>query len=256
MWPKIVLQKHATPGHPARSVDCANATQAKGMECKGDNLSPLGNSCNDPTQPCCALLSDSESLLVPATVAGVRSGIRGRLPARDPERGRYEHSSVIRTITLGDTLYTGGLSVYPKARGSAWDLGDEFPTSWSDDGYQYAGAGDNSAAGYPGSDSPLTMWRIKGADPPSAVFSLTGNHTPVSIPHLCPVTKSGVPNLKSQSVFAIGKTVYWAVACFDYDDPDLGGILSKPGLDPARGASFDPNLMHWGGMDKYFNRQR
>ena len=259
-WPKIDLHKHATPGHPKRIVDCANASQAAGMECKGDNLSPLGNFCDDPTQPCCALLSDSQDLLVPATVPGARTGIRGRLPARDPERGRYEHSSIIKTIHFDDQLYTGnwenrlsfpvishtrrsfcqdrlgtskgnaegnvisagGMSVYPKAHGSSWDLGDEFPTSWSDDGYQYSGAGDNSASGYPGSDSPLTMWRIRGADPPSAVFSLTGNHTPVSVPGLCPITKSGVPNLKSQSVFAIGRIIYWAIACFDYDDPDIG----------------------------------
>ena len=145
-----------------------------------------------------------------------------------------------------------------------------------------AGAGDNSAEGqdYPGSDSPLTMWRIKGADPPSAVFSLTGNHTPVSIKGLCPITKAGVPNLKSQAVLAIGKFIFcepprhcWhlgcilprvqaislrtgAVACFDYIDPDLGGILSQPGIDPARSAGYDADLMHWKGMDPYFNRQR
>jgi hypothetical protein len=33
-------------------------------------------------------------------------------------------------------------------------------------------------------------------------------------------------------------------------------ILSQPGVDPARGSQYDPNLMHWGGMDPYFNRQR
>ena len=113
-----------------------NASQAAGMECDGDNLSPLGNSCNDPRQPCCALLSDAEDLLVPATLPGVRSGIRARLPARDPERGRYARSAIIKNITFGDKLYIGGMSVYPKAHGKQWDLGDEFPTSWSDDGYQ------------------------------------------------------------------------------------------------------------------------
>ena len=30
------------------------------------------------------------------------------------------------------------------------------------------GAGDNSASGYPGSDSPLTMWRINGSNPRTA----------------------------------------------------------------------------------------
>ena len=250
MWPKITLQKHPT----RISIDCANASQARGYDCRGDNLSPLGNSCDDPTQPCCALLSDFEDTLVPTTVPGVRSGIRGRLPARDPPLGTAR-SSVIKNILFGDKLYIGGESVYPRAHATGtWDLGDEFPTAWADDGFQYAGAGDNSASGYSGSDSPLTMWRINGSNPRTATFSLVGNHTPVSVPNLCPITKSGVPNLKSQSVLAIGRTLYWAVACFDYIDPDIGSVLSRPGLDPARG--FDSDLMHWRGMDETFNRQR
>jgi hypothetical protein len=41
--------------------------------------------------------------------------------------------------------YIGGMSVYPKSHGDGgWDLGDEFPTTWADDGFQYSGAGDNS----------------------------------------------------------------------------------------------------------------
>ena len=126
-----------------------------------------------------------------------------------------------------------------------WDLGDEFPTAWADDGYQYAGAGDNTGGkAYPGSDSPLTMWRIATPtnDPTHAKFSLVGSHTPVTLPHLCPITKSGVPNLKSNAVFAIGEMLYWAVACFDYIDPDI---------DPN-----NPDVMAWGSLDVYFNRQR
>lgn len=250
MWPKITLQKH--PTHI--SIDCANASQARGYDCRGDNLSPLGNSCNDPTQPCCALLFDFEDTLVPATVPGVRTGIRGKLPARDPPLGTVR-STRIKNVSFGEKLYIGGQSVYPKAHATgAWDLGDEFPTTWADDGFQYAGAGDNSASGYPGSDSPLTMWRINGSNPRTATFSLVGNHTPISVPGLCPITKNGVPNLKSQSVLAIGKTLYWAVACFDYIDPDIGSVLAQPGLNPAR--EFDLDLMHWRGMDETFNRQR
>jgi hypothetical protein len=250
MWPKITLQKR-----PVRQViDCANASQARGFECRGDNLSPLGNSCNDPTKPCCALLFDFEDAVVPATVPGVRSGIRGKLPARDPPLGTLK-STVIKNVSFGKMLYIGGRSVYPRDHASGnWDLGDEFPTTWADDGFQYAGAGDNSASGYPGSDSPLTMWRINGRDPRTATFALVGNHTPVSIKGLCPITKSGVPNLKSQSVLAIGNTLYWAVACFDYVDPDLGSVMHQPGVDPSR--AFDGDVMHWKGLDGTFNRQR
>lgn len=114
----------------------------------------------------------------------------------------------------------------------------------ADDGFQYAGAGDNTGgAAYPGTDSPLTMWRINPtSDPTAAKFSLVGSHTPVKLSGLCPITKSQVPNLKSNSVFAIGKMLYWAVACFDYIDPDI-----IPG---------DPDIMHWKSLDPYFNRQR
>ena len=35
-----------------------------------------------------------------------------------------------------------------------------------------------------------------------------GSHTPVTLAHLCPITKSGVPNLKSNAVLALGKTLY------------------------------------------------
>ena len=230
-WPQITLEKH---GPAKQTVDCADAKASAGYECLGDNLSPLGNFCNDPSQPCCALLYDFEDLVVPATLPGATSGIRHKFQAREPGNGRpYPPSTIIKNMSFGDALYIGGKSVYPKSHASGnWNLGDEFPTSWSDDGYQYAGAGDNRASAYPGSDSPLTMWKIHGKDPPSAVFSLTGNHTPVSVKGLCPVTKSGVPNLKSQAVLAIGKTVYWAVACFDYIDPDIGSVMSKYGLHP------------------------
>lgn len=177
LWPHVKLSKH-----PPVSINCAASTVPPGIECIGDNLSPLGNQCDDPAMPCCVLLSDFADDVVPSTIAGARSGLRGRLPARDPPPGT-ERSKTIKNITFGDTLYIGGQTVYPKSHESgSWDLGDEFPTTWSDDGYQYAGAGDNSGGvAYPGSDSPLTMWRIEGMDPPSATFTLVGAHQPVNV---------------------------------------------------------------------------
>lgn len=179
-----------------------------------DNLALLGNSCGGDT-PCCVLLTDYEDPVVGATLPGARSGVRGMLAARTPPG---VPSTAIKGVAFGSKLFIGGASVYPLSHGSGtWDLGDEFPAAWSEDGFQYAGAGDNTGGpAYPGSDSPLTMWRINGtADPAAAQFSLVGNHTPVTLAHLCPITKSHVPNLKSNSVLALGRTLYWAVACFD-----------------------------------------
>ena len=86
------------------------------------------------------------------------------------------------------------------------------------------------------------MWRINGTDPATATFDLVGKHLAVTLPGLCPITKSHVPNLKSNAVLALGSKLYWAVACFDYIDPDIN--------------PDDPDIMHWPTLDRYFNRQR
>jgi hypothetical protein len=50
-WPQISIEKHPI----SKTVDCADAKASAGLECLGDNLSPLGNFCDDPSQPCCTL---------------------------------------------------------------------------------------------------------------------------------------------------------------------------------------------------------
>ena len=131
--------------------------------------------------------------------------------------------------------------MYPKATEGGWNLGDEFPTTWDDDGYQYSGAGDNfGAAPYKNTGSPLTLWRIAGRDPPAAEFNLQGAHVPINSPgslEACPSHKGAAPNLKSQSLLAVDGMLYWAVSCFAYVDPD----------------PHDPDHA---GLDNVFNRQR
>ena len=51
--------------------------------------------------------------------------------------------------------------------------------------------------------------------------------------------------------------LYWAVACFDYIDPDIGSVAKNYGVAPSRdAAAYDSDPMHWRGLDAVFNRQR
>ena len=177
--------------------------------------------------------------VVPSKLPNTQSGVRAKLPARWSTA--FEASTAVKRTEFGDKLYIGGDSVYPKQHAAGgWSLGDEFPTTWSDDGYQYSGAGDNfGGANYPGAGSPLTLWRIKTNEkdggPPTASFNLQGKHIPINTPAAmaaCPTRNSGAPNLKSQSMLAIGSMLYWAVACFDYVDPDLSQHGREVGLYP------------------------
>ena len=236
---------------------------------KGSNREPNGpgHSC-DGTTACCVLLNDMHDPVVPSKtprqsrvrhggavhpiVRAVQSGVRAKLPARW-DAAAFAPSTAIKHAEFGDKLYVGGASVYPKGGAGGWDLGDEFPTTWADDGYQYSGAGDNSGGpAYPGTDSPLTLWRIDGRTPPAARFNLQGTHAPINGPALldaCPIrrpmptnaTPGGPPNIKSQSLLALDGMLYWAVACFDYVDPDL---------------SKAPGPRGYSGLDPVFNRQR
>ena len=107
-WPKIDLHKHATPGHPKRIVDCANASQAAGMECKGDNLSPLGNFCDDPT-PRCSPIHRTCSYPPPYRVPALASVV-GSLPVTlsvagtsTPPSSRRSTSTISSTPVIGKT---------------------------------------------------------------------------------------------------------------------------------------------------------
>ena len=230
----------------------------------GNNDEPAGpgHSC-DGTAPCCVLLNDMYDPVLPSgdNLPHSQSGIRAKLPARwDPS---FEASPLIKSAHFGSRLCIGGdgsgggKPVHPKGRAQGgWDLGDEFPTTWDADGNQYSGAGDNSGGpAHPGTDSPLTLWRIGPAgEPPAAEFSLQGAHVPINSAALqaaCPIYRpmprpevnqtAGPPNLKSQSMLALDGALHWAVACFDHVDPDL----SRP-----------PGPRGCEGLDRVFNRQR
>ena len=197
---------------------------------KGSNSEPQGpgHSC-DGTTPCCVLLNDMHDPVVRSALPGTQSGVRAKLPAR--WGADFRRSTLVSNVSFGDKLYIGGRFLYAKAHGN-WDLGDEFPTTWADDGYQYSGAGDNQGGPqYPGTDSPLTLWRIAGREPVAAKFNLQGSHFPVNSSAAlaaCPVHKDGAPNVKSQSMLALGSSLYWAVACFNYhDEPAFDGVFSR-----------------------------
>ena len=101
-----------------------------------------GHSCAGGT-PCCVLLNDMHDAALPTALPGAQSGVRAKLPARWD--AAFRASTAVSSVSFGDTLFIGGQSVYPRAHGlGGWDLGDEFPTTWADDGFQYSGAGDDS----------------------------------------------------------------------------------------------------------------
>ena len=215
----------------------------------GNNSEPNGpgHSCEDDTKPCCVLLNDMHDPVLPSNVSGAQSGMRAKLPAR--WSSEFTPSTLVTKVSFGDKLYKGSLPRKDKKAGwwhsgEGGSLGDEFPTTWAADGMQYSGAGDNDGGGGKFGGSPLTLWRINGTQPPSAAFALQGVEKPITgaaASTACPIGKGGVPNLKSQSLLALGNKLYWAVACFDYDDPDYS---SKGQADKHRG------------LDPIFNRQR
>ena len=215
----------------------------------GNNSEPNGpgHSCEDDTKPCCVLLNDMHDPVLPSNVSGAQSGMRAKLPAR--WSSEFTPSTLVTKVSFGDKLYKGSLPRKDKKAGwwhsgEGGSLGDEFPTTWAADGMQYSGAGDNDGGGGKFGGSPLTLWRINGTQPPSAAFALQGVEKPITgaaASTACPIGKGGVPNLKSQSLLALGSKLYWAVACFDYDDPDYS---SKGQADQHRG------------LDPIFNRQR
>eukprot|EP01052_Picozoa_sp_SAG31_P012205 SAG31_NODE_707_length_12684_cov_16.884863_11_plen_521_part_00 len=207
----------------------------------GNNKAPEGPgySCNGTT-PCCVLLNDMHDpvLASNSTYADTQSGVRGKLPAR--WNLDFEASTVIGNVSFGDRLYFGTLTgkKIPNwwEHGEGGSLGDEFPTTWAHDGMQYSGAGDNDGGGGLSGGSPLTLWRIDGRDPPNASFYLQGSEKPIvgsAVMQACPIGKGSAPNLKSQSLLALDSKLYWAVACFDYDDPDLRQGAKRAGLDPV-----------------------
>jgi hypothetical protein len=138
----------------------------------GSNTEPEGpgHSCAGNT-PCCVLLNDMHDAVVPSHITGAQSGVRAQLPARwDPS---YEASTLISNVSFSNKLFIGGVNpagtpVYPTMPAGGWSLGDEFPTTWADDGFQYSGAGDNF--GPKGTGSPLTLWRIAGRARPRCRF--------------------------------------------------------------------------------------
>ena len=221
----------------------------------GSNNEPQGpgHSC-DGSGPCCVLLNDMHDAVVKSPLPHTQSGVRAKLPARwDPT---FRRSTLVRNVSFGDKLFIGGQSVYPKGHHipqPTWSLGDEFPTTWADDGFQYSGAGDNSGGdAYPATGSPLTLWRIAGREPPAAKFNLQGVHIPINSSRTmqaCPIRAGRAPNLKSQSLLALGKKLFWAVACFDYhDSPEVDVTFSRQRYgvnDTSWIVSSDDNGVTW-----------
>lgn len=82
-----------------------------------------------PSNETCCILKDDLDALVPKTgeYSHVTTGVRAKLPARAPP---FARSEVIRSATIQDHMYIAA-------------SGDEWPTTWADNGAQYTGAGDN-----------------------------------------------------------------------------------------------------------------
>ena len=160
----------------------------------------------------CTLQSDYG--VVVSTPAGqeLRSGVRALLPV---ERPAYPNSSTIK-----------GVAFSPNA--TTWVEGDCHPTTWDQDGSQYAGTGDNrvSDPSARSDNSPNAFLRVEGH--PSAMgnltFTLQGSNHPISGPvadGACPDRVFGVANTKPSSVLSLGGVLYWAVSCFNYGDNPL-----------------------------------
>jgi len=172
-----------------------------------------------PLPPQCTFMDDLPPA-APAPPGDTRvTGARAFLPplAAVP----YPPSAAIAGATINSTALLGV-------------DGDEFPTTWAADGFQYAGAGDNTQPS-PGLPqwryaSPATMMRINGAPDaatfPAQAFAVQGDPFAVSNGSLargaCPGWGGGLANIKSSGVLELNGTLLWAVACFDYgSDPDF-----------------------------------
>jgi hypothetical protein len=178
--------------------------------CQSFAYSPANVSISS-SSPSCALKDDIEKVVEKnsSTPLSVITGARSFLPSIPPT---VANSTAIKpgSVTFADRLYPG-------------IDGDEFPTTWDDDGFQYTGAGDNHQPGQT-HGSPLSFFRVKG-DPtdtsyPGDAFEEM-SYKPVTDLKLCPTSKDGVPNLKSSSVLSMGSVIYWAVSCFNYGDDDV-----------------------------------
>jgi hypothetical protein len=195
---------------------------------RGHEGRPVAGSCV-ADQPCCVFKDDASDPLV-AGAAGVQTGRRAMLAAKDPP---FPNSTAVLWAHIEPKMYIGV-------------NGDEFPMSWAKDGAQYSGAGDNKQLiGGKTTESPLSFFKVTGGPTemgctveqpgpnqtqPSPIcknISLQGNSIVVKGPaalKTCPgwhdVDGKMVPNLKSSGVLAINDTIYWAVSCFNYgDDP-------------------------------------
>lgn len=144
------------------------------------------------------------------------SGVRAYLPAADPPFP----TSKFLSATINATAHLGV-------------NGDEFPCTWSADGNQYTGAGDNIQPS-PGINqsysSPASYFRVSGKPTdqsyPDHAFTLMGSGFPISKDARaladCVGWAAGVANIKSSGVIEVAGTQYWAVSCFNYgDDPDF-----------------------------------
>jgi hypothetical protein len=146
--------------------------------------------------------------------------VRALLP---PQPAPFDRSTVILSATVDPEVPYGF-------------NGDEFPTTWAKDGWQYTGAGDNQqlSPGINGSwSSPASFFRVSSSVPTETAgypgggfFQLQGSPFALSTTKFamsaCPQWTAGVANIKSSGVLDINGTLYWAVSCFNYgDDPDF-----------------------------------
>ena len=151
--------------------------------------------------------------------SGTVTGVRALLP---PAPAPFPLSTYITSAALNRTAWMGV-------------DGDEFPVTWSADGNQYSGAGDNTQPS-PGCNksynSPASVFRVAGPPPPlnpaypEGAFSLVGDPFAVSnttfAKERCSAWGHGVGNIKSSGMLEVGGVLYWAVSCFNYgDDSDF-----------------------------------